>query len=232
MKITSRFLGSVLIFCIVFLPLKRTLAQQDSAFSFHTDLVSSFVWRGLSVDNTPNIQPYITYEKSNFSATAWGSLNFDGTYSEADLILVYETSHNLFALTDYYIFPEESGTSYLDFSSETVHLIEAGWTYSLSEKIPLSLSLNTFVLGSDKDSAGAQCYSSYAELGYDFMDFHIFLGYTPWAGLYSEKSGICNAGLKWLKEIRVTDSFSFPAFIVFQINPLDKKTYLFCGFTL
>ncbi|MDD5911198.1 MAG: hypothetical protein PUC61_03580 [Bacteroidales bacterium] len=49
-----------------------------------SDIVSSYDWRGVKVTGAA-FQPSLSLEVSGFSATAWGSVDFAGTYREMDL---------------------------------------------------------------------------------------------------------------------------------------------------
>ena len=54
-------------------------AQQ---FNVQGDLVSSYVWRGM-YQTGASIQPTLGFSVGNFSLTAWGSTDFDGTSASA-----------------------------------------------------------------------------------------------------------------------------------------------------
>ena len=55
-------------------------AQQ---FNVQGDLVSSYVWRGM-YQTGASIQPTLGFSVGNFSLTAWGSTDFDGTSGGQD----------------------------------------------------------------------------------------------------------------------------------------------------
>ena len=54
-------------------------AQQ---FNVQGDLVNSYVWRGM-YQTGASIQPTLGFSVGNFSLTAWGSTDFDGTSASA-----------------------------------------------------------------------------------------------------------------------------------------------------
>lgn len=58
-------------------------------FSGGTDIVSSYVWRGV-YETGPAIQPVLSMNLGNFSATAWGSVDFNAAYKEMDITLTYQ----------------------------------------------------------------------------------------------------------------------------------------------
>ena len=49
-----------------------------------SDIVSSYDWRGVKVTGAA-FQPSLSLEVAGFSVTAWGSVDFAGTYREMDL---------------------------------------------------------------------------------------------------------------------------------------------------
>ena len=66
-----------------------------------SDIVSSYDWRGVKVTGAA-FQPSLSLEVAGFSATAWGSVDFAGTYREMDLTLAYYVGPVSVCVTDYY----------------------------------------------------------------------------------------------------------------------------------
>lgn len=65
------------------------VSAQDKVVSFSvgSELVSSYIWRGV-YEAGVSLQPTITMSAGNFSATAWGSVDFASTsYKEMTLRL-------------------------------------------------------------------------------------------------------------------------------------------------
>lgn len=75
--------------------------QRGVKISGGADIVSGYVWRG--VWDRACIQPVMTLSAGNFSATAWGSVDFAATsYKEMDLTLAYALGPVTFSLADLY----------------------------------------------------------------------------------------------------------------------------------
>ncbi|MDL2213126.1 hypothetical protein LJC72_07275 [Bacteroides sp. OttesenSCG-928-D19] len=195
------------------------------------DIVSDYIWRGFDCGGV-SIQPAITVSKSGFSLTAWGSVGFESSDTkELDLTLGYETGGFSIAITDYW-FDYDDGTRYFEYSAHTTsHIFEATIGYDFG---PLSLNWNTYFAGDDyTKSNGKRAYSSYFEAIVPFklggFDFAAELGATPWEGAYSTGFNVVNISLAATKEIRITDSFSIPAFAKLTFNPNQEKAFFAFG---
>jgi hypothetical protein len=123
------------------------------------------------------------------------------------------------------------------------HLLEATLAYTLSESFPLTLSWNTFVLGKgnkkyDDEGKASNSFSTYIEASYPFSlggaDLKASVGGIPWeSAVYGvEKSKIVNVALGASKEIKVTDSFSLPAFAQIVVNPASEDINFVVGITI
>ena len=74
--------------------------QRGVKISGGADIVSGYVWRGVW-ESGACIQPVMTLSAGNFSATAWGSVDFAATsYKEMDLTLAYALGPVTFSLAD------------------------------------------------------------------------------------------------------------------------------------
>ena len=111
-----------------------------ASFKVSTDLVSSYIWRGIIADQSPNFQPTLAYQKGGFEAGAWGSSNFTGTYKEVDLYAMYTLKAISVCFTDYCWSPFIDRTKYFDYNGKTTgHIFEGMICYKGPEKLPLSL---------------------------------------------------------------------------------------------
>lgn len=215
------------------------------------NIVSRYIWRGLNINNSPNLQPAISFGYSGFTLGVWGSYALSNdSYesstaslnSEIDLYASYslETSAGLFTaiVTDYF-FPQ-AGIKFGNFNDHDHpegaggHLFEAGLIYVLPGYLPLSFSgfYNFY------NDAGN---NTYFELACPFtvnnISLNAFIGGTTGSkknpGYYSsENAAIINAGLTVSKEIKITQDFSLPVFTSFIVNPRLEMPYLVFGITL
>ena len=168
------------------------VSAQDKGISFSggSDLVSSYVWRGV-YEAGVSLQPTMTMSAGNFSAIAWGSVDFASTsYKELDITLSYTLGPVTLSLADLYW---EGGAgnrdlisrNYFTFDNHSPHRIEVGASRLVSEKIPFTLSWYTILFGAaDVNSQGNRAYSSYFEIAYPFraksVDMKAGVGMVPW----------------------------------------------------
>ena len=146
-------------------------------FKTGVDLVSSYVWRGTELGNSPAIQPTLTYTLDNgIVLGGWGSFavlkdkNANSTastatdyrYQEVDLSVTVPAGPFTVAVVDYYI-PNLSQTNIktFDFSKTGPNVVEADVTYSAGD---LSLLAAYNLTGAD----AANSHAYYGEASYKF----------------------------------------------------------------
>ena len=175
------------------------------------DIVSSYVWRGTQFAGA-SVQPGVTFTKGGFSAGAWGSTNFDGTFMEADLFANYSFGFGLtLGITDYYF----AGTDYFDFTTATgAHGFELNLGYAIKD---FSLSANYML--NEAGGALTQGGDMYFEAGYAFKSFSLFAGAGSGWHTPDGAFGLVNVGISTEKEIKLTDHFSLPL-----AGSLDRKS--------
>ena len=126
--------------------------QRGVKISGGADIVSGYVWRGVW-ESGACIQPVMTLSAGNFSATAWGSVDFAATsYKEMDLTLAYALGPVTFSLADLYW---EGGAgdrstisrNYFRFGADSPHRVEAGVAWCISPEAPVTLAWNTVLFG-------------------------------------------------------------------------------------
>jgi len=213
-------------------------------FAVGTDIVSSYVWRGVAQDRTvtgnpslgsPNIQPYVSFTTGGFTIGSWASSSFLGNVKEVDLYATYAFSSSLaLTVTDYnWGFSQ----SYFNYGAGTDHVYEATLAYTGPEKFPISASINTMFAGADKKPSDATkaALSTYIELGYQITPLvKVFAG-----GVLGESNnylttsaGVTNVGIKVSKSIAITDKFSLPVYGILGANPYAGNAFFVAGITL
>lgn len=212
--------------------------ESGSSLSVNADLASRYLWRGLLLSPAPNVQPYATFQKGNFSIGAWGSYSLTDYYAEADLYAAYSLGNFTFTLTDYFVPLGDTAASYDYFNwkkTSTLHTLEGMVSWTVSEKIPLTISAGTMFYGYDQDTTGNPFYSTYLEASYDLPigenNLNVFAGFTPGEGYYNSKAGFVNVGLKAGREIKISDSFTMPLNLTFAVNPAAKRVFFVAAFT-
>jgi len=190
----------------------------------NADIVSTYVWRGTKFAGA-SVQPGITYTNGGFSAGAWGSTGFDGTFLEADLFASYAFDFGLsLGLTDYY-FP---GTQYFDVSKATgAHGFEVNLGYALKD---FSLSANYML----NEAGGALTAGGdmYFEAGYAFKHFSLFAGAGSGWHTPDGKFGVVNVGISTQKEVKITDNFSLPLAGSLILNPTTQQLHIVAAISL
>ncbi len=210
---------------------------QSLTASAGADFVTRYIWRGIDINNTPNIQPAVAFGLAGFELGFWGSYtlsNQTSTKDEIDAYLsyVFSTDAGDFSLllTDYY-FPN-AGVRLGDFDDGSgAHTLEIGFGYSGTEKFPINL---VFYYNFYNDPGN----NTYFEVGYPFVvsdiDFSAFVGGTTGSeenpGYYgSDDLAIINVGISASKEVKVSDNFSLPLSSTFIINPNVELAYFVFG---
>ena len=216
------------------------------------DVTSSYIWRGMQVNSSPNVQPSISLNLSNFSFGFWGSYSltnknsFDDDYatsSEIDTWISYtqelRNGMELTAFVTDYFYPNAgfkfgNFNNYDDPNGPGGHTIEAGLSLTLPESIPLTVSgyYNVY------NDAGNNVYfqvdysTSISDVPVD-----VFVGATTGSEdnpVYygADSFSVINLGLTVSKEIEITDEFSLPVNSSLIFNPKAEALFMVFGFSL
>ena len=140
-------------------------APAHAEFGVGADAATRYIWRGLSLDDSFVIQPYLSYAtEAGIEIGAWSSWSLTSSgANENDLYVSYSTGPVSIALTDYY-FPNGEGTEFFDQDTATTRrFIQLEMPWSSFASGPLSLTGALIFLG----AAGTT--PVYAEVGYEFM---------------------------------------------------------------
>ncbi len=203
-------------------------AAKAEGFKIGADLVSSYIWRGGELGDSPAIQPALSYTFPGIGVVvgAWGSYavienTYDAVtddefrYKEVDLYVTVPIGPFSLTLTDYYVPYPENGDAF-DYSEDGPNTIELSLGYSYKN---LSLLGAIFVGANDYDNAKyfeASCkfydkdgYSAKAIVGVGDEDY-----YGDWEG---DNIALVNTGISVSKD-RYTASFIY--------NPDTEKSHL------
>ena len=214
-------------------------AQDTVETTIGTDIVSSYVWRGLELGDV-SIQPTLGISYKGLSLSAWGStgLSNPADTREFDLTLAYTIGGFNIGVTDYWfnagLDPLNRYFAYA--ANSTNHVFEANVGYDFGFA---SLQWYTNFAGNDGlTPAGKRAYSSYVEINVPFVlggvDWTATAGAVPFAtDFYGvEGFGVVHVALTASKDIRITDSFSIPVFAQVAANPYSRDAFLVFGITL
>ena len=210
-----------------------SMAQDKVEADIGADLVSGYIWRGQDLGNV-SIQPSASVSYKGFFLSGWGSVGLDKEDTkEFDLTLGYSTGGFSVSVTDYWF---DGGPEYFHYGAHnTSHVFEAQVGYDFG---PLAVNWYTNFAGADgvKEN-GKRAYSSYLALSAPFklggLDWTVDLGMVPWETTFYNgyTSGFCvsDVSLGASKDIKITDSFSVPAFAKVSVNPRTEGAYFAFG---
>ncbi|WP_076790889.1 hypothetical protein [Chlorobium sp. KB01] len=187
---------------------------QAEGFKVGADVVSSYVWRGGELGNSPAIQPALSYTFPGIGIVVggWGSYAISqdaGTrYKEVDLFATIPVGPLSFTVTDYDTVTATSRS--FDFTNDGPNIIELSVAYA-KENVSLLAAIN--VAG---NNIGANKNAKYCEAGYKFYDKD---GYTAKGvvglgdeDVYGDKQGdkiaVVNTGVSVSKD-RYTASYVY-----------------------
>ena len=187
-----------------------------------------------------SLQPTLGVAYKGLSLTAWGSVGLteSSDTKEFDFTLGYTTGGLNVGITDYWFsVGQDPDARYFKYDAHgTNHVFEAFVGYDFGV---VSAQWYTNFAGNDGvNKDGKRAYSSYFEVNAPFRlatcEWTATLGAVPYATTTYGTTGfaITNVGLKAVKDIKVTDTFSVPIFAGVTGNPCAQKAYLIFGFTL
>src|SRR5699024_4824190 len=103
-KVMKRWIIAMVAMFVVLFSIDVCAQENERGVQFGggADVVSGYIWRGVW-EAGPSIQPTLVLSAGNFSATAWGSVDFASTsYKEMDLTLAYAFGPVTVSLADLY----------------------------------------------------------------------------------------------------------------------------------
>ena len=208
--------------------------EKKSPFSFGTDLVSRYIFRGLDFGNSPAIQPSFNFSKAGFSIGAWGSYAFIATPTgiEADLFASYEFNFGLsVGVTDYY-FPGEQLT--LD-DDNVISPVRNGSYFDYAnthyEELNISQSLGDFTFVGNWGFHNMD-NALYFEGGYGFKWVDLFIGGGNKGYTSNGNFNIVNIGVSASKEISISEKYAFGLSSSVILNPEAEQIHLVVALNL
>lgn len=195
------------------------------------DLVSQHMWRGKEAGTAPCVEPAISWLfSSQFSVSAWGAYSLDGSYSELDLYMTYQTERFSVTLFDYYepVHNNFKGKNLFNLNRQiTMHLVDLVLGYQPFENIPLHVMGSTMLYGCDLNDEGAQKFSTYFEASYthQLQEYNLggVIGFTPGNSFYSDEFAFLNVGVNLSRSFQIAKKKSFPVQVSLIGNPKKKK---------
>lgn len=227
----------ILFFFIIIIFSGKLYAQSeensDWSASIGSDIVSRYIWRGISSSKTPALQPYLEVSYKGVTLGTWASYTMgEETLQEVDLYISYSLGNFTLTISDYFVYEDTlASSSFYNYDENTTsHILDAQLSFEGPESFPIKATLSTLVYGADKNINGDKNYSTYIELGYPFIinDISImpFAGAALNSGLYNSKAGFINCGITGEAEINITENFSIPLGVSLITNPLDENVFV------
>lgn len=236
-KIKRRIIILVSLFFLISLSydVKKVKAQEQKiTISANVDLRSRWIYRGIELGNSPQIQPSMALNISNFQIGIWGShsltLATDGEepgaeYRETNLWAQYTFDLGRSTLTPYIQNHYNPANSFADFSSrEGSHQLQAQLFWAGKEQLPLDAHIGVVFFGDDDTSI-------YLETGYtvNFRQFSIrnFVSGTPRRAQFNGTNGtaITMIGFNATRSIELSEKFNLPLSAEFILNPYELTTF-------
>lgn len=207
--------------------------------SVSADIVSGYIWRGQDLGNV-SIQPSLGVAYGGLLLGAWGSVGIDSKDTkEFDLTLAYTTGGLTLGVTDYWFTSKESPAQYFHYGARnTAHVFEANIGYNFG---PMALNWFTNFAGNDGfKSNGDRAYSSFINLSVPFklggLDWSAEIGATPWETTFYNGGAngfeVSNIGIGATKDMKITETFSVPAYAKITFNPATEGAYFVFGIKL
>ena len=225
----------LLVFLVTLMPglLANDSTKVVSPFSASLELTTKYMWRGIEYGTAPTAFPMIGYCYKGFNAFAMGGYAVNGSHQEVDLGVSYTANEFSFGVSDYY-YPSAVGEKdgYFKLSNRnTGHWVEAYGSWN-GKKIPLWVTVSTYVFGADKNEDGKQMYSAYAEVGYthsfnDNNSMSLCVGANLNKSFYTEyQSGfnVVNINAKYRTAFTFGKSH-LPVSAGYILNPYKNKSF-------
>lgn len=200
-------------------------------FTTNVDLYSRYIWRGAQIGTNASIQPTVKMICKNFTLGYWGAYQFDGALPETDLYASYTLPKGFgITVTDYFISAADGALGdYFEYDEKsTLHTIEGSLSFTGPEKFPISA-----LLGYNFHGIDAYKGSMYGEISYPIKNVTLILGAgnEMYTGKTESDWGIVNAGIKVVKNIKITNDFTLPLTGQLMLNPYTNKLYYAIGFS-
>lgn len=220
------------------------ISAQEISVNGGVDIVNRYNWRGLEVNDNPNLQPALSLSFSGFTLGFWGSYAISSANDakaateladeEIDLYLSYVFATNAgdfgVLLTDYY-FPDLGIPLGFYHHQGGAHVLEMGLTYNGPESFPINIF------------AGYNFYNdpgknTYFEVSYPFslngVDLSLFAGGTGGSKdnpIYygTDKFALLRVGITGSKSISLSENFELPLSVSYIVNPNADIAQLIFG---
>jgi hypothetical protein len=230
---------TLLIFAFLFSIVPTSYAQVN----YGVDFMSRYVWRGLSLDKVPSIQPTLEVAAGNLTVGLWGNLPTAGgdhkPFQEVDLYGYYaipigDMSASV-GFTDYMVRSYggdgfELGT----FGDAGQHLLELNLKLNGSERLPLVVQFNKNLNNKSADANK----SAHTAISYPFsvagFDLKATVGAALTKGAYYvvDKADLIETTLEIGRSFDFIPKHSTTIKVIGTYNPVAKEFYPVLGLSI
>lgn len=229
-------LSTVLLLTMSFLFSPSNSQAQDITIDAGADLTSRFIYRGLDLGSSPQVQPRIGLIYEGFSFYLWGSHPFsttpDGTdYKEVKFWMNYTFDFGEFLLTPQIENHFNANADLFDFDDQTTtHVFQASLRAAGKGEVAPDFLVGYAFWGPDGMEP-----TLYLEAGVSFMTSGI--GLRPFLSTqYSEPGGfvdlgyegdfvVTQIGLQAGRVIQISETARFPVGFMIAINPKTERAF-------
>lgn len=213
----------------------------EFAYDAYAEVTSTYIWRGQyngGLSFQPDVAVGFDTEHTSFRVGTWWSLGASDWGFRKGREITEDGNPNTYFIpeTDIYVNANIwgftiGGTKYhfydhANFAKDGLWEVSAGYDFSTLLNVPLTVSYNVFVGGSDdQDDNGDQMYSGYLELGYyhTWEDYDITfggaIGIATNGQYYSDGASVCNLSLRLDKTWNINDVCELGIFGIGSLNP-------------
>lgn len=204
--------------------------QEGFKINFSADIVSRFIYRGSNVGGlTAHIQPIVVGSSKHFDIGAFGSYGVQNNYSELDLFCTYNYKNISVTFMNYNI-PISQTISGNYNRTTTINVGEVSVNYSGYEGFPTIFVAVSLYGDHNRCSTYIEITQPIIHTTSESLD--LFLGLTPFKSFYADKFSLVNIGMKYCRDITITQDFSLPTYIMLCGNPAKKGIHLVFGITI
>ncbi len=226
-------LGSLLLMMMLPVAPKPALAADGWGITAGADLRTRWIYRGMELGNSPQIQPSVFIRNGGFQAGLWASHSLSlatdsgdpgSVYRETNLWMQYTFTFESFSLTPYLQNHYNPVNDLTDFSSDGSHALQFQLGLAGSEDLPFDV-MGGWVFHGDDDN------SLYVEAGYTLASgqnrIRTFISGTPAKAGFNgtDKAAVTQIGIQAARILPITESFQLPLTVELIANPYAKTTF-------
>ncbi|MCC5925998.1 MAG: hypothetical protein JJU41_05505 [Bacteroidetes bacterium] len=223
--------ASFLMAAMLAIPAQTASAQEVSVDAGMT-LTSRFIYRGIELGNSPNVQAMIGVNTGAFSFYGWGSHSLgqdDGAYKEVkfwanytldlgDFTLTPQIENHFDAFSDLFDLDENTSTHVFQASARLAGKGDAAPDLFIGYAFGPPVEVTVYVEAGYSFTSGDYGLRAFLSSQYSDGPGFVDLG-------YNDKFVVNQIGVSASRTLRITDSFSVPLGISLVVNPRTERIF-------